>query len=40
MMPMARFRMTELELSLLQSGPGAGDVAQPAFLALPDLAPW
>lgn len=40
MVPMARFRMAQLELSLLQSGPGAGDAAQPAFLALPDFAPW
>ena len=30
--------MAQLELSLLQSGPGAGDAAQPAFLALPDFA--
>src|SRR4029077_16123353 len=40
MLPMARFRMALLELSLLQSGPGAGDAVQPAFLALPDFAPW
>ena len=39
MVPMARFRMAQLELSLLQSGLGAGDAAQLAFLALPDFAP-
>lgn len=40
MLPMTRFRMAKLELSLLQSGPGVGDAAQPAFLALPDFASW
>jgi len=40
MLPMAQFRMAQLELSLLQSGPGAGNAAQPAFLALSDFASW
>ena len=32
--------MAQLELSLLQSGPGAGVAAQLAFLAVPDFASW
>ena len=40
MLPMARFRMAQLELSLLQSGPGAGNADQSAFLGPPDFASW
>src|SRR5215472_2256891 len=36
----AQFRMTQVELLFLQSGAGAGNVAEPAVLGLPDGAVW
>src|ERR1700687_2589626 len=36
---MRRFRMAQLELFCLQSGPGPGNAVEPALLALPEAAP-